>query len=118
MKKEVLEELKTKYSDEGIERGGYIKSNGEVVEVENVHPNKIEGFAFSCDDLDMLENEDVIATFHTHPNGVSNLTKEDSVAFRNWSDFLHFIIGKDGIMCYRVTDRDTIVVEEVNESED
>lgn len=117
-RKEILENLKEKYSDNGIERGGYIKSNGEVVEVENVHPNKVEGFAFSTDDLDKLENEDVIATFHTHPNGKPNLTKEDSVAFRNWSEFLHFIVGKDEIMCYKVTERDTIVVEDVDVSED
>lgn len=114
----MIDKLKEFYSDEGIERGGYILRDGTIVEVENVHPNKVEGFAFSVNDLDKLENEDVIATFHTHPNGKANLTREDSIAFRNWSEFLHFIVGKDGIMCYKVTERDTIVIEDINASKD
>lgn len=111
--KDIADKLKSLYSEEGVERGGFI-TDKELFEVENEHVNPLEGFCFSFDDLDRLEQEDVIATFHTHPNGPSNLSKEDCVAFKNWSNLLHFIVGKDGIMCYKVTERNTIVIEDVD----
>lgn len=112
--KDLVEKLSSFYSDEGVERGGYLTQD-DVFECENVHVNKIEGFCFSFDDLDKLEeDEKIIATFHTHPNGFKNLSKEDFTAFTNWSTLLHFIIGKDGISCYKVTDRNTVVIEDVD----
>jgi proteasome lid subunit RPN8/RPN11 len=66
---------------------------------------------FSCDDLDKLDDENVVATFHTHPNKSSNLSKEDYDAFVNWEKLLHFIIGKDKISCYKVSERGTVIVE-------
>ncbi len=116
--KELLTDLRSYYSDTGEERGGYITSDFKTHEVENSHPNKVEGFAFSIDDLEKLEDEDVIATFHTHPDGKANLSKEDAIAFKNWYEFSHFIVGKEKIMCYKVTDRFTIVVEDINASKD
>lgn len=112
--KDLVEKLNSFYSDEGVERGGYLKSD-EFVECDNVHINPIEGFCFSFDDLDKLEeDEKIIATFHTHPNGNKNLSKEDFTAFTNWSNLLHFIVGKDGFSCYKVTDRNTVVIEDVD----
>ncbi len=105
------------YSDDGIERGGYLKGN-EVIEVENDHINPLEGFSFSCDSLEMLEDDEVIATFHTHPNGEKNLSKQDCEAFKNWANLLHFIVGKDGISCYKVSERNTILIEEINVCKD
>jgi proteasome lid subunit RPN8/RPN11 len=113
LEKSIVENLTSIYSNEGIERGGFLTKN-ELIEVENDHPNKIEGFSFKIEDLERLEDEEVVATFHTHPNGKSNLSKEDCVAFKNWSNLLHFIVGKDGISCYKVTDRNTIVIEDID----
>jgi proteasome lid subunit RPN8/RPN11 len=74
--KDLVEKLSSFYSEEGVERGGYLTKE-DVVECVNVHVNPIEGFCFTFDDLDKLENEEIVATFHTHPNGHKNLSKED-----------------------------------------
>lgn len=104
--------LRDFYSESGNERGGFITKDGFVIEVKNSHPNKEDYFMFSCEDLDKLDNDNVIATFHTHPNKSANLSKEDYDAFVNWEKLLHFIIGKDKINCYKVSDRGTVVVED------
>lgn len=104
------QDLAAKYSDTGDERGGYITSTGLIVECENINPNKEENFSLSCDDLEKLENDDVIATFHTHPGKSPNLSKDDYNSFLNWENLLHFIVGKDKINCYKVTERGTVVL--------
>lgn len=110
-----LEELKNKYDESGDERGGYITSDWKIFEVENQHTNKSNNFMFSCEDLEKLESDNVIATFHTHPNKTSNLSKEDYDSFVNWEKLLHFIIGKDKISCYKVSDRGTVIIEPIEE---
>lgn len=114
---EVIKKLKyvCKSSDEEV--GGYITNKNEVIQCENVHPNKYNNFMFSCEDLDKLENESVIATFHTHPKKSANLSKEDYNAFLNWEKLLHFIIGQDKINCYKVSEQGTIVIEPISEVE-
>lgn len=113
--KKFLKQLQTKYEDDSDERGGYITSSFKIYEVENVHPQKDNNFMFSTEDLEKLESEDVIGTFHTHPNKTSNLSKEDYEAFVNWEKLLHFIIGKDKITCYKVSERGTVVIEPIEE---
>lgn len=111
---ELLKQLQNLCSESGDERGGYITSDYKMYEVKNNHPEKSNNFMFSCEDLEKLEDDNVIATFHTHPNKTSNLSKEDYEAFLNWEKLLHFIIGKDRISCYKVSDRGTVLVEPVN----
>lgn len=108
------EKLEKYCCESGNERGGFITKDGFVIEVENAHLDKENFFMFSCDDLDKLDDEDVIATFHTHPGKSSNLSKEDYDAFVNWEKLLHFIIGKDKISCYKVSERGTVIVENDN----
>lgn len=115
MNKSTLNQLRRMYSESGGEKGGYITNKGFVIEVENIHPDKDDNFMFSCDDLDKLDSEDVIATFHTHPNKTSNLSKEDYDSFVNWEKLLHFIVGKDKINCYKVSDRGTVIIEPIVE---
>ena len=88
---EVINKLKSMYEESGDERGGYITSDNLVFEVKNNHPSSDNNFMFSCEDLDKLDSENVIATFHTHPNKSSNLSREDYDAFVNWEKLLHFI---------------------------
>ena len=108
-------DLKDFYDESGEERGGFITNEGDVIEVKNVHPDKKECFMFSCDDLDRLDKDDVIATFHTHPNKSANLSKDDYDAFLNWEKLLHFIVGKDKINCYKVSERGTLVAVPVGD---
>lgn len=113
--KDTINRLREICNESEEERGGYITEDGFVHEVKNVHPQKDNNFMFSCEDLDKLDGENVLATFHTHPNKTSNLSKEDYDAFVNWEKLLHFIIGKDTISCYKVSERGTVVIEPITE---
>ena len=118
LSKEVCDKLRSFYSDEGDEKGGYITNSNKIIEVKNQHPNPDNNFMFSCEDLDKLEKDDVVATFHTHPNKSSNLSKEDYDAFVNWEKLLHFIVGQDKISCYKVSERGTVIIEPIVETKD
>jgi proteasome lid subunit RPN8/RPN11 len=113
--KDTINRLREICDESEEEKGGYITEDGFVHEVKNVHPQKDNNFMFSCEDLEKLEEENVLATFHTHPNKTSNLSKEDYDAFVNWEKLLHFIIGKDTISCYKVSERGTVVIEPITE---
>lgn len=105
---ELLKSLKELYSDDGEERGGYINKKGEFIEVVNNHETPMSNFMFGFEDLDILA-EDGIATVHTHPNGTSNLSKDDYDSFLNWWELEHIIVGNDGVSCYKVTDGGSVV---------
>lgn len=99
------------YSNEGNERVGFILNTGEVVEVENISEKPQESFIISSESLIKYEDT-MVASFHTHPNGTSNLSSDDYIAFRGWPDLKHFIIGKDGISCYIVNGSGTVLKDE------
>lgn len=109
----LLEQLRKICEKSEDECGGYITKDLTVCEVKNIHPQKDNNFMFSCEDLEKLEDEDVIATFHTHPKKNSNLSKEDYDAFVNWEKLLHFIVGQDKITCYKVSEKGTVVIEPI-----
>lgn len=58
----------------------------------------------SFEDQDRLDDSDVIGTFHTHPNGSSNLSYEDYESFISYPNLVHYIIGEDGVRSYKVLD--------------
>lgn len=118
LSKAICDKLRNFYNESGEERGGYITFEGNVFEVTNIHKDKDNYFMFSCEDLDKLSDEKVMATFHTHPDKSSNLSKEDYDAFVNWEKLLHFIIGKDKISCYKVSERGTVIIEPIVETDD
>lgn len=109
----VLEQLHRICNESEDEKGGYITKDLVIHEVDNIHPKKNNNFMFSCEDLEKLDRDDVIATFHTHPQKNSNLSKEDYDAFVNWEKLLHFIVGQDKITCYKVSEKGTVVIEPI-----
>ena len=113
LQKKTKETLLSLYKEEGCECGGYIK-NGEAIICENDSPNPVENFSFKIEDLMIInDQEGVTALFHTHPNGTSAMTKQDFKAFVNYPDFFHLIVGKDGLLCYKVTERETVIIEDI-----
>lgn len=105
--KTLLTSLQNLYKNTGNERGGYITSDFEVIECENVHIEPLNNFALNFDKLEELET--AYGTFHTHVDKSSNLSKEDYDSFQNWPNLVHFIIGNDGISCYKVSDRGSVI---------
>lgn len=118
LKKTTFEKLKELYKDDGLEVGGYIK-NDNVVLCENDSPNPLENFSFKMEDLIKINDEEgAVALFHTHPNGTAVMSKEDFKAFLNYPDFFHLIVGKDNLLCYKVTERETVIIEDIAVDED
>lgn len=83
------------------ERVGYILKNGEIVEVENICEDPENGFDVKGEDL-LKWPPLAAATWHTHPGQTSNLSGADYAGFQYYPDLLHYIVGTDGVSCYRV----------------
>ena len=97
------------YSDTGPERVGVVLADGSVVELKNVHPEPLNHFAVSTQDiLVWLLRADVVGTWHTHPGKDANLSVDDHRAFANWPKLRHHILGCDGLRSYEVDDRGLI----------
>lgn len=109
---ELEDKLQKFYSDEGLERGGYIDADENIIECENNHPNPLDNFDMSYEALEEMEGV-AVATWHTHPNGSKNLSREDYSAFQNWAHLKHYIVGKDGVFCYSVDEESgAVIIEE------
>ena len=83
------------------ERVGLILKSGEVVELENVSSQPDKMFSTKPEDLIRYEDE-MLATWHTHPEGESLLSGEDYIGFQMYPDLLHLIFGTEGVSGYVV----------------
>lgn len=99
--KKLVTALKRKLQP-GPERGGLILPGPELVELENSSDQPLWGFQINLkvEDLDLLS--EAIGSFHTHPSASANLSSEDWVTFVNWPDWVHVIVGTDGLRWYTV----------------
>ncbi len=89
------------YLSPGPERVGFVLRDGAVVEVPNRCHDPENGFDVSPTDLLKYE-DDVTASWHTHPGCSSNLSEADRQSFLNYPDWDHYIIGDDGVARYAV----------------
>ena len=95
--------LKSKYTDKGPERVGFITKRGKMVEVANIHPEPENFFEVGLEDLE--ENiAKAKAIWHTQPGRTSQLSYEDYLGFLNFPEQLHIVIGFDGYRVYKVED--------------
>lgn len=81
------------------ERCGVLTETGEIIEITNVHNEPEAGFRMDPSELiKALDGEDeVVATWHTHPDADPNLSQEDYAGFLQWPDLVHLIVGmRDG----------------------
>lgn len=72
------------------------------VECSNVCEDPENGFEFSFEDLEKLDDPNTLGTFHTHPNHSNNLSYEDYESFLNYPVLVHYIIGNDGVKSYKI----------------
>ncbi len=80
---------------------GLIDIYGHVHLVDNVHTEPEKGYRMDpVSALRLLNDQEIVATVHTHPNGTSNLSQEDYAGFSLWPDLAHYIVGNDGITHY------------------
>lgn len=89
-----IKDLKDKYySDEGFERAGFILEDLTLIEIPNISADPENSFLMYPDEA-VKYCERAIATWHTHPNGSANLSKEDYDLCFNWPDLYHVVLGK------------------------
>jgi proteasome lid subunit RPN8/RPN11 len=108
------QKLQDFYEGLETERCGFVLTDGSIVEVSNVSETPEEAFAVFSDDILPIEDE-IIASWHTHPKHTSNLSDADFDAFSNWPSWRHIIIGSDGISCYSVTASGDVIRDEAED---
>lgn len=96
------------YADTGPERVGFVLQDGTVVEVENVCHDPENGFEVNPRDLVDYE-DDLWATWHTHPGSDANLSSDDYAGFLSWPYLYHYVIGKDDIRRFKVVNGQVLV---------
>lgn len=89
--------------DDPVERCGFLLKGNRMVEVQNVHPNPRYGFEIDPEAI-IRHEEQLKATWHTHPDGNCTLSEEDYACFLNWPHLEHYIISKEGVRRYTVVD--------------
>lgn len=85
------------------ERCGLILDDGTIIEVPNICNEPEHGFEISPTSIFPIEDR-IVGTWHTHPDGTTNLSDDDYYGFLNWPDWKHYIISNDEIACYIVQD--------------
>lgn len=105
-----MQELQKFYAPDGPERCGLILTDGTVLETANVANSPDE--AFEIPDRDLVKYEEQLAaSWHTHPGVSSQLSYKDFEGFLSWPNLRHYIIGSDGITAY-VVRRGAVVIDE------
>lgn len=87
------------------ERCGVVLKDGSVVEVKNIAEDPTNSYRMdTAEVLPLLE--DVVGTWHTHPDSDPNLSGEDYMGFLSWPNLEHSIIGRRNgqvvVLRYRV----------------
>lgn len=108
---DALRQLLTKlYTPDGRERCGFITKSA-LIEVVNAHPDPENGIDISPADI-VAHADSAVATWHTHPGAPSNLSGDDYLCFTlQWPDLLHFIVGADGVRCYKYDENKAALME-------
>lgn len=91
------------------EKCGLILKGYRIIEVENTNLNKENSFRIDAKALIKHEDE-LIGTWHTHPNESANLSLDDYDGFRQWPRLQHYIVGIDGVRCFEVQNNFVIEV--------
>lgn len=86
--------------DENNELVGVVFSDGTIKQLENISNSPEDSFRLRGEDLLLLDDPNVVATWHTHPKSNSNLSVTDKVSFLMWPRLKHYIKGLDGTTCY------------------
>lgn len=96
------------YHQTGRERVGFILKDGQVVEVPNCSPSPDNSFDVDADYLIQYEDK-IAACFHTHPGAPSTLSSQDFYGFSANPEWVHYIVGCDGISAYATDDHGRLV---------
>lgn len=103
-----MQSLFNLFDPDGDELCGVVMKDGTVKVLPNLHPEPRDNFAM---DASVLDDPEVVATWHTHPRTSPNLTVADYRAFRQFPRLRHYIVGAAELWCYRMHD-DILVLDD------
>lgn len=83
------------------ERCGLILTGNRIIELKNQSQVPEEAFAIDAEDL-IKHHKEMIGTWHTHVVTTSYPSGADYVCFQNWPLLKHYIVGTDGVKCYKL----------------
>lgn len=86
-----------------LEQCGVVLKDGSVVVLPNTHPDPLHNFQMTAESL-AVYGEDIVAFWHTHPDGNANLSDTDYQNFLQFPDQLHYIVTQTRICEYNVLD--------------
>jgi proteasome lid subunit RPN8/RPN11 len=105
----IASKLKQKLTaDDTEERCGLVLADGTILDTINKHPQPTTGFLIGVKDL--LEHENLVGTWHTHPGQSAALSQDDYLGFSAWHQLTHYIVGTDGVRAYK-SDADGVIEE-------
>lgn len=90
------------------ERVGFVLDDDVIVEVENVCSEPTDGFEIRSEDLLKYEGR-IKASWHTHPGASSNPSIGDLQSFLNYPDWVHYIIGEQGVVVFKVNNGKLVI---------
>lgn len=86
------------------EQCGLILNDNSIVPLRNIHPDPWHNFQIDPKELEE-HRLNIQATWHTHPKTTANLSVEDYRLFQQLPAWYHYIVSRDEVRCYYVTDR-------------
>lgn len=95
------------YWNPTVERCGIVTADGEIIELQNTHPDPTAGFR-----MGHPENAVTVATWHTHPDGSANLSVLDYRLFLRYTKMNHFVVGRGTLAQFYVHDGRVFIYEE------
>lgn len=105
-----LNDLRARWNNQ-VERCGFILNNGEIIEVENIHPQPHLAFEINADVV-IKYRDSACASWHTHPSTGPNLSVEDYLLFCQWPQWFHYIVSENDVWCYYIKDNRVILHDE------
>jgi proteasome lid subunit RPN8/RPN11 len=85
-----------------VERCGVILAKENIIELENIAEKPQLDFEVSDANFDKYKKS-MKATWHTHPSCNANLSLADYEFFKSQPNINHFIICKNYVVCYKMT---------------
>lgn len=93
--------LLRKWAKDGAERGGFILPSGRLVEFKNVADEPEKGYIPDVNEAFHFVT-DAVGTWHTHPGASAALSSEDAETFIEWPEWIHAVVGADGLRWYEI----------------
>lgn len=112
-----MSELISKVYSFDQENCGFILNTGEIVVLQNLHPDPVNNFAISDEDILNYGLENILAFWHSHLNNDTNLSTNDYKAFLNFPDHYHIIFCYTDFTVYTVRNNLVIRLDHASNSE-